>query len=289
MAAGSVGMNVNSPQFRRLNPQLGGSRITPQKAFDASIPSQGEDYEEIMQGYRDIMGSGNDPYAGVISKYEAELNNPANAFKDVSYTEAPEFGKSFEQASEYAKTGGLSESEEGSLRARAISPIRSIYANMSRNMDRNRRLGGGFSPNYNASAARVAREGSEQIGQTTTNANAAIAEMKQKGRLAMTPEMGRLATSKNDLMNQMNLGNQSNRVKAQDNISGNLSGMRSALDSQAGRKTDALRGMTSLYGTTPALVNTYGNITQGQQQINNQAKDAKAKNRLSMFNTAARF
>ncbi len=281
-------MNVNDPRFRRLNPQLGGSRITPDRAFQEAIPTQAEDYDEIMQGYRDIMGGGNDPYAGVISKYEAELNNPANAFKDVSYTEAPEFGKSFEQASEYAKTGGLSESEEGSLRARAISPIRSIYANMSRNMDRNRRLGGGFSPNYNASAARVAREGSEQIGQTTTNANAAIAEMKQKGRLAMTPEMGRLATSKNELMNQVNLGNQSNRVKSEDNLNSNLSGYRQAIDSSSGRKLDALKGQTSLYGTTPALVNTYGNITQGQQQINNQRTNDRMRNRNQMNSLALR-
>ncbi len=280
-----IGRGIDDPRFRRLNPQLGGTSITPDKAFQEAIPTQAEDYDEIMQGYRDIMGGGNDPYAGVISKYESELSNPKNQFKDVSYTEAPEFGKSFEQASEYAKTGGLSESEQGSLRARAISPIRSIYANMSRNMDRNRRLGGGFSPNYNASAARVAREGSEQIGQTTTNANAAIAEMVQKGRLAMTPEMGRLATSKNDLMNQVNLGNQSNRVKAQDNVSGNLSGMRSALDSQAGRKTDALRGMTSLYGTTPALDSTYGDITQKQQTINNQAKNDFATNKLNRQRT----
>ena len=90
-------------------------------------------------------------------------------------------------------------------------------------------------------------------------------------------------------MNQVALTNQSNKAKYGDNLNSSLSGMRSALDSQGARKTDALKGMTDLYGTTPALVNTYGNITQDQQKINNQATDNKARNRLSMFNTAARF
>lgn len=269
---------TNSPQFRRLNPQLGG--MTPERAYGAAIPQQAGDYDEIMQGYRDMMNSGNDPYSGLISRYQSELGAPgSNQYQPVSYTEAPEFAGAYAKAQEYANTGGLSEAEQGSLRARAISPIRSVYANMQRNMDRQRSLSGGFSPNYNASASRMAREGSEQIAQTTTNANAAIAEMVQKGRLAMTPEMAKLASGKNELMNQVALQNAANQAKYNDSRGNLLSGMTSAINAQQGQRGDALRGMTSLYGTTPALVNTYGNLTQNQQQINNQQSQNRIQNR----------
>ena len=263
-----------------------GPNYSPENAFAQAIPSQGEDYDEIMQGYRDLMGAGNDPYGGLISKYESELNNKNNQFSPVSYNEAPEFQQAFSKASEYANTGGLSEAEQGNLRARAISPIRSIYANMSRNMDRQRRLSGGFSPNYNASAARMAREGSELIAGKTTDANAAIAEMVQKGRLAMTPEMAKLAQGKNQLQNQVALENQANQTRANQGRADLLGGMNTAITGQQNRQQDALRGMTSLYGTTPALVNTYGNITQNQQQINDARTSNRQRNKIAM-NSAA--
>ncbi len=234
------------------------SNFGPQNAYDQAIPQQAQDYDEIMQGYRGMMG-GSDPYSSVIAKYNQALGAGGNQFKPVSYQEAPEWAGAYAKAQEYANTGGLSDAEQGNLRARAISPIRSVYANMTRNMDRQRRLSGGFSPNYNASAARMAREGSEQIAQTTTNANAAIAEMVQKGRLAMTPEMARLASGKNELMNQVALGNQSNAAKYADSQASLLAGLRAATEGSASRKGDALKGMTTLYGTNPALVETFGN------------------------------
>lgn len=274
-------MAVGGTSSRKLGYGGGpvGPDYSPQNAFAQAIPTQGEDYDEIMQGYRDLMGGGSDPFAGVISKYNTELNSSNNQFKPASYTEAPEWQAAFAKAQEYANTGGLSEAEQGNLRARAISPIRSMYANMTRNMDRQRRLSGGFSPNYNASAARMAREGSEQIAGQVTNANAAIAEMVQKGRLAMTPEMAKLAAGKNEIMNQIGLANSANALKANESRSNLLGGLTQAITSQQNRRQDALRGMTSLYGTTPALVNTYGNLTQNQQQINNQAANQKAQSR----------
>jgi hypothetical protein len=134
----------------------------------------------------------------------------------------------------------------------------------------------------------MAREGSEQLAGATTNANAAIAEMVQKGRLAMTPELARLASGKNDLMNQVALQNQSNQLKANESRTGLLSGLNTAIGNQQGAKTDALKGMTSLYGTTPALVNTYGSLSQGQQQINNNHANNRSRNRISMLSNSMR-
>lgn len=283
--AGASRYAINSPEFRRLNPQLGGA--DPNRYFQEAMPTQAEDYDEIMQGYRDLMG-GSDPFKSLISKYNSALGSAENQFKPVSYQEAPEFAQAFAKAQEYANTGGLSEQEQGSLRARAVSPIRAIYANMTRNMDRQRRLSGGFSPNYNATASRMARESSGMIADQITDANAAIAEMVQKGRLAMTPEMAKLAQSKNSLMNEVALQNQANQAKYGDNQAQLLAGLRAATEGSVNRKSDALRGMTSLYGTNPALVETYGKLTQNQQQINNAKTENRRKNRFSMNGLALR-
>ena len=273
------GGNADSFAFKRGARPIQGNNFGPQNAYAQAIPTQAEDYDEIMQGYRNLLNGGEDPYASLINQYNTQLGSKKNQYQPVSYTEAPEFAQAFAKAQEYANSGGLSEGEQGSLRARAISPIRSVYANMTRNMDRQRALSGGFSPNYNAAASRMAREGSEQIANTTTNANAAIAEMVQKGRLAMAPEMGRLAAGKNELMNQVGLQNAANQAKYGDMQTQMLAGLRAALDAQGGRRVDALRGMTSLYGTNPALVETYGRQNQNQQQINQQGQNQQAQNR----------
>jgi hypothetical protein len=270
----------NPQAFLEANPGLGGPDFSPNNAYAQSIPQQAGDYDEIMQGYRNMLSPGDDGgYGDVISRYQSELNRNGGEFSPASYTEAPEFQEAYRKLNELAATGGLSEADQGNLRARAISPIRSVYANMTRNMDRQKRLGGGFSPNYNAAATRMARESSEQIGETTTNANAAIAEMVQKGKLAAAPELARFIAGKNEMMNQIALANSANKLKAGDMRGSILAGYGNAVSAADERRANALRGMTSLYGTNPALVETFGRQVQGQQQISNQNNQARSQNR----------
>ena len=255
-------------QFMQANPGFG-NPYTANRAYGPAIAQQAGDYDEIMEGYRGMMG-GADPYGDVISKYK----NETGPGKEAAYTQAPEWAGAYGKATEYANTGGISEEEKGDLRARSVSPIRAMYSNMKREMDRRAAISGGQSANYNASAARMAREGSEQLAGMSTNANAAIAEMQQKGRLSALPTMTGMAAGKNELMNQMAMSNANNRAQ-------NLSGYTTALNAQANRQRGALEGMTSLYGTTPGLVNTFGNQMNQQAQTNNSAALGAMQNRTN--------
>jgi hypothetical protein len=258
-------------QFNQVNQPP--SQFGPRNAYDQAIPEQASNYDEIMQGYRGMMGPGNDGgYGDVNSRFQRELDD-AGPYEDVNYSEAPEFGESYAKLREYANTGGLSEQEVGNLRARAISPIRAVYANMQRNMERQRSLGGGQSPNYNAVASRMARESSEQIAQQATNANASIAEMQQKGRLAMAPEAANMASGKNSLMNEVALANAKNKIAHSANKGDLLANYSKSVSDKNRRQSDALQGMTSLYGTNPALVETFGNqVARNRSQLENETE-----------------
>src|SRR5215471_5118170 len=76
-------------------------------------------------------------------------NAAANAFHD--------YGDLMGGYKNFAATGGYSPSDLSAIRARSVSPIRAIYANANREVDRGKSLSG-YSPNFNASKAKMARE-----------------------------------------------------------------------------------------------------------------------------------
>lgn len=84
----------------------------------------------------------------------------------------------------FANTGGFSPEDIAQLRARSISPIRSVYSSAQRDLNRQRSLQGGYMPNYAPALARMAREQSMSQAEATTNANAGIAEMVAQNRLS---------------------------------------------------------------------------------------------------------
>lgn len=85
---------------------------------------------------------------------------------------------------QFAQTGGFSPEDLANIRARALSPVRAVYANAQREVNRQRALQGGYSPGFNVLQARMAREQGQEISDQATNAEASIAEMVQKGKLA---------------------------------------------------------------------------------------------------------
>lgn len=109
---------------------------------------------------------------------------------------------------EFARTGGFSPTDIANIRSRAIAPSRAIYENAMRNISRNRSLQGGYSPGYQAAQSRLQRDTGQAISDNAINAEAAIAELRQRGQLA------------------------------------------------------GLQGGSNLYGTTPGLINTFGNQLQ---------------------------
>lgn len=95
-----------------------------------------------------------------------------------------DFGSIMSGYRQFAETGGFSPDDLANIRARAVSPIRAVYANAQREVSRNRALQGGYSPNFNAAMAKMAREQSMSQADASINREAELAEMVQKGKLA---------------------------------------------------------------------------------------------------------
>lgn len=265
-------------EMRKANPGWNQPDYSQGNAYAQSIPQQAEDYSTIMGGYKGLMegGGGYDP---LISQYSKMVTGPEGKFNPAVYTQAPEWGESYGMLKGLAETGGLNATEQGDLRARGISPIRAVYANAQRGLDRNKALSGGYSANYGAASAKMARELSESVAGATTNVNAEIAKMVQEGKLKATPELANMAAGKNELMNKIGMANSENEMKANQNKTANMTGWSNALSGKAGNSLDALKGMTNLYGTTPALVNTFGNQVQNSQQMAMTAAQQRQQNK----------
>lgn len=201
-AAGIYGQPYNSGQ---QTPQ-DDSMTSQFKLYNTAVEQQAGDYGNIMQGYKNLLSKG-----------------PSSA----SSSAVSNLG-------DLATTGGLSSEDVASLRARGVSPIRAAYSAAQRNVDRQKGLQGGYSPNYGAVQAKLAREQSEQLAQGSTNVEAQIAQMRQQGRLSAAPSYASAATQQD----------------------------------RSGQ--EALQGMTSLYGTTPALSSLYGGQAMQGAQLQNQ-------------------
>ena len=124
--------------------------------------------------------------------------------------------------SNFAQTGGFSPEDLQNIRARMIAPIRSVYSQANSEVDRQRRLQHGYSPNYTAAKAKMAREQAYATSDASTNAEASIAQMLQSDKLA------------------------------------GLSGLSGTSSAARGQNLSAINGQTGLYGTNPGLSQTFG-------------------------------
>jgi hypothetical protein len=244
--------------------------------YTAAATTQAGDYDKIMAQYDDLVKSYTNPTTA-----QAKYNPITQKLQD--YNQSEDVTKSLADLSNLATTGGYSEADIANIRERDISPTRSIYANAQQNVERQRALSGGYSPNFGAVQAKMAREEADKIGDITTSANAGIAQNVAANKLASSSayaaESGRASAAKTavdqhnaDIVNQINEFNTQNQLDTErfniQNTSANREGVQSTL-----------RGKTSLYGTTPALTKTFGDQTteatklgQDQQQINNQRR-----------------
>lgn len=135
----------------------------------------------------------------------------------------------------FAQTGGYSPQDLANIRARSIAPIRGIYDSTVQGIQRQNALSGSYGgANTSAALAKAARDMNYSTSDATTNAEANIAQLVQQGKLY---GLGGLAST--------------------------------GLGSNA-QSLQALQGQNSLYGTTPALTNTFGNqlLTSAAQGIN---------------------
>jgi hypothetical protein len=131
---------------------------------------------------------------------------------------------------EFSQTGGYSPTDIANMRARGVSPIRAAYAGAQRQIGQQRSLQGGYAPNAIAARVKMAREQGQGMADATQNVEAGLAQARNQGRLAGLSGMS---------------GIEGQRLQAQ-------------LASRA-QQLDALKGMTSLYGTSPGMAQTFGN------------------------------
>lgn len=241
--------------------------------FTAAADTQAKDYDKIMKQYGDIYGQAR--------------NNPLQ-FQSVSpqygqYSQSPDETAALGNLSELSKTGGYDEKGIADLRARGVSPTRSIYASAQRNIDRQKSLSGGYSPNYGALTAKMAREMSDEIGKINTDVNAGITQNVASNRLAASGTYAGAAGRANEAktgasFRNADIGNESQRF--------NASGLLSAQQNNRNQALGATQGMTSLYGTTPALASLYGNqVMQARQsgQAQQGLDDNRRRDMYSMF------
>jgi hypothetical protein len=240
-------------------------------------PGQAEaELGPFSQNSNDLAGKSNyrqmSDYGDIMGQYDQIANSPESGPRDFSYqhvtAKRPEelneaYGYLREAApgySEFAKTGGYSGQDIQELRARGMSPIRSAYGNTMMELDRARSLGGGGgAPNYIAAASKAQRELPGQMADAMTGVNAQLAQDIRKGRLeglaglrGVGGDMGGLSSAEAGRTLSADQGNQAADLQAQ------------SLSEQSRRaagqeRLAALSGKTSLYGTTPAMANMFGN------------------------------
>lgn len=222
--------------------------------YKTTLGKTAGDYDAIMQQYRDIASA--PPTAKVLPF------TPITP-KNIEYQDTPEMANALSMYKGLSETGGYSESDIQNLRARGVSPIRAAYANAARNLNRQRSLQGGYSPNYAAAATKMAREQSESLSGATTNVNAQLAQMIAEGKRAGMAGYAPLAQQRENILAN---------IAAQNAAAANRAGEfnvqmplqygefnRAGEQIDFGKQLEGVRGQQSLYGTTPALASTFGN------------------------------
>lgn len=233
--------------------------FTPQPPMTAptSINDQSGDYNELMNYFRNYMNTPSatyDPYSAESAKYQR----------------SDELGKAFAGAEEWSRTGGYSDADTAAIRARGVSPIRSVYANAQRNLERQKALSGGYSPNFAAATGKFAREMSDQLSNATTNVNAELAQMIARGKESGLGRLSELANIETGRQTDINRENVAARNRASEvNATRRMEAERANED----RIARALQGMTSLYGTTPGRARMFGDQVMQQNELGQRQRE----------------
>jgi len=273
--------NLTTPS---IGPSSGTAFGSP-GAYSAAVQTNAGDYDKIMGAYDSLLKSNTE---------NPMKFNPINPSL-TKYTPGSDVTSSLSNLSSLSQSGGYSPGDEANIRARSISPIRSIYSSAQQGLERSKALQGGYSPNYTATSAKMAREMSEQIGQRVTDVEASIAENRAKNKLSIAPSFASAAAESDRARMAIEKSN-ADTINQIAQINAQLGLSTGKLNNDNIFQT--IEGMKGLYGTTPALVNTFGNqvaqatqLGQGQQQVNNQTEQIRRQPMqfaASMFGDAVR-
>ena len=249
-------------------------------SFTAGATTQASDYDTIMKNYGDfVRNASQNPITST------NVTPSTIAPQTAPYQQSADVTSSLSKLSDLATTGGYTPQGIADIRARDISPTRGIYAQGQQELERNKAIGGGYSPNFAAATSQMARDESNQIAGIDTAANAGIAQNVAANRLAAASPYAAASSAANQAQTQSgqfnaNAVNAANEANANRNMSAQTGNADRSLDAQFRNKGNILSGLEgsrNLYGTTPALTNTFGQqvsnatqLGQNQQQINEQ-------------------
>lgn len=219
--------------------------------YKSALETSAGDYNSIMGQYKTLGDSVSSKPAG-----PATFNPVAPSF--ASFTPGD-----YSELTDINNTGGYSEGDINSIRERGISPIRSIYDSAQRGLSRQKALQGGYSPNFGAASAKMAREASDLISKRTNDVNAGIAETVNTNKINAANSLSSIRAGENsqrnsimthnaDVANAVNEFNTTMKKQVEDD--------NRAHDTEDFNKIlETIKGQQSTYGTTPAVASTIGN------------------------------
>lgn len=250
--------------------RLGRTDIAQNPQYWADVISQ--QGPNIDTGYwSGRMASANIPSAGGSGGFQGFSSPAYGGYQNFaggggSIGMDPEFRGGLSKAlagyGNFADTGGFSPQDIADIRARGISPVRAVYANAQNNIDRQRALQGGYSPNYTAATAKMSRELSNNIADAVQNTNAGIAQMVQQGKLAGLGGLSSTGAAGAGLQAQIDQFNKNLQLAGLGGMAGlDQFGAQLGLSydqlAQAAKQF-GLSGAQSLYSAKPGLSSLFG-------------------------------
>lgn len=260
---GQLAQNQINNQDRNVNNYLSSTTDKYNNAYNQDQQM----YSNLGQGYTNFLNSISGMYAPSMAGYQS-MYGGAGSLANNSSVMNP-LNSAISGYQNFADTGGFSPQDLADMRARAVAPVRSIYANAQAGIDRQRSLQNGYSPNYTAATAKMAREGSAGAADALTNANAGIAGQVQQGKLQGLQGLG------NSAQLEASIAQIDNQLKQ-----AGLAGMTDVEKSQLASELGGYQGLSNLYSATPGMSNMYG---QQLQTANQQGLDlAQLQNQLGL-------
>lgn len=272
-----------------------------QGAYGAAVNQNASDYDKIMGRYDTLFNQAQENRATNNNVKVPTVRSAQRSYEAIpGYTRSGMLSQVADQLTNMSNTGGYSESDINSFRARGLAPIRSIYASGLENLRRNRALQGGYSPNYGAMQAKLAREQSNIIGERTSALNADIAERVAQGKQFALGNLTPLAERENAAINDINIRNAEGVNRTNDANTSDANRVaelnaqimmeverlrRSGGENAISQAMQANQGAANLYGTTPALTNMFGNQVLQSNAQNLAGQQAEANIRQQRANT----
>ena len=265
MAHLSLGIPSRKPQPKSKN-----SLAQQYKLADTAITQQAGDYDTIMGGYKDILNQFKNPLAG--GTYNPQTYN---------YAPTADYTGAIRNLQDISQTGGYSAGDISDLRSRGVSPIRSVYANAQRDINRQRAISGSTGANYSALKARMAREMSDRIAQQVSDVNAGIAERVAQNKVGVAGQLAGITANEQSERNKYGMANTDILNQA------SMFNLKRG-DERMGNQLQAVEGMRGLYGTTPALSALFGNQALNAAQLQNQINQQNMNNGLQIISKRMR-